>query len=453
MALHTDYYVRWKNFRAFPDTDWIVIKPLTILIGPNNAGKTSMTAPLLLMAQTSSSEDISSPLVTRGGLFDAGNYADLIHSRNKGKDLFLGFRYHVHPPGKRKISKVGTYPPGAAELTFAWDRKNNGIILKQCRVFDFYARLMLEQRRLSNGQYRLKGRNLEGMTLAERFAISSARLTNFFFSVAATMSAYDRRVRGEDAKRKQRRHTHAFQEYLSIIGFMMSEMRGVLAALSYIGPIRERPRRYYEVKNEGPLSVGPRGENAPDLLRRRFNSIRSGINRWVRAFEFGDRLLLEDLSDSLFTLCFARSKRAQTISIADAGFGASQVLPLVVQALTGSRGSLTIAEQPEIHLNPRLQCVLGDLLCEMANADQRVVVETHSEHLLLTVRRLVAEKKITSDKVAIYYIEGAGGKASIRSIPLTSNGGVPEKHWPKGFFEDGLREALALASAQTARKS
>src|SRR5205814_1200192 len=57
MALHIDYYVRWKNFRAFADTNWIVIKPLTILIGPNNAGKTSMTAPLLLMSQTLWSKD------------------------------------------------------------------------------------------------------------------------------------------------------------------------------------------------------------------------------------------------------------------------------------------------------------------------------------------------------------------------------------------------------------
>jgi predicted ATPase len=110
---------------------------------------------------------------------------------------------------------------------------------------------------------------------------------------------------------------------------------------------------------------------------------------------------------------------------------------------------LTIAEQPEIHLNPRLQYLLADLLVEMANSDHRVIVETHSEHLLLRLRRLVADGKIKHDKVAIYFVEKMDGVSRVRPIDLKGNGHIPPETWPKGFFEESLGESLALAASQS----
>ena len=105
-------------------------------------------------------------------------------------------------------------------------------------------------------------------------------------------------------------------------------------------------------------------------------------------------------------------------NIADAGFGTSQLLPLIIQTLTARPGTITIAEQPEIHLNPRLQSVLADLFVEMANTGHHVIVETHSEHLLLRLRRLVASGKIKSSEVAIYFIERLKGESTVRSVPI-----------------------------------
>jgi len=124
-----------------------------------------------------------------------------------------------------------------------------------------------------------------------------------------------------------------------------------------------------------------------------------------------------------------------------------------VQALTADPNSLTIAEQPEIHLNPRLQYLLADLFVEMANTEHRVIVETHSEHLLLRLRRLIAEKVIQSDKIAIYFVERIDGKSTVRQIPLEANGNIPSDQWPQGFFEDTLKESLALASAQSQNRA
>lgn len=176
--------------------------------------------------------------------------------------------------------------------------------------------------------------------------------------------------------------------------------------------------------------------------------IKEKLDEWIRRFEFGSGLEVDCLSDEFVSLSFLSADGNRT-NIADAGFGASQVLPLIVQALTANKNSLTIAEQPEIHLNPRLQFVLADLLVEMANSDRRLLVETHSEHLLLRLRRLVADGKISHNKVAIYFVEKVDGISKVRHIDLKGNGHIPPETWPKGFFEGGLGESLALAASQS----
>src|SRR5687767_8463466 len=116
MSLHVNYEVRWKNYRCFTDTGWLHLLPLTVLIGPNNAGKTSIISPILLLNQTMTSRDAVTPLVTRGPLIDAGTFKDVIHNRDTDKELFLGFRFHVHEE-REDIGEVWQYPPGVIEIT------------------------------------------------------------------------------------------------------------------------------------------------------------------------------------------------------------------------------------------------------------------------------------------------------------------------------------------------
>ena len=141
-----------------------------------------------------------------------------------------------------------------------------------------------------------------------------------------------------------------------------------------------------------------------------------------------------------------------SVNFADTGFGLSQVLPLIVQGLYDPADGLIIAEQPEIHLNPKLQGKLADLFVYMANSGKGVIVETHSEHLLLRLRRLIAEKKINTENVAIYFIEKEDDISTAKMIPIKDNGHIDPNLWPKGFFEDSLHEAFQLATIQSRSK-
>lgn len=442
-ALHSHYQIRWKNYRRFEDTGWLTIKPLTILLGANNGGKTSVLSPLLLLAQTNESNDSEVPLLPYGPLIDLGTYRDFIHRHEVDRDLFFGLRFHTHK-AKPKLKPVGTYPPGGIELTFSAGAKPEDVVLKQVSVTDIYDRPYFSRTASKNG-FTLEGEiPFAEMRQEEQQAIKKAGPENFLFNPSDIFFELERST-GEDESKPTPFSKH-FSHYLRAIGFTYSVSRSVFGQLSYIGPLRAKLNRFYRVSPELPETVGAQGEHAAVLFRRRAKELKPTVDRWVQRFEFGQELRYKQLTDDLFQLQFKNGE--EETNVADAGFGASQVLPLVIQAAAAPHDSLTFAEQPEIHLNPRLQCVLADLFADMATSGHRVLVETHSEHLITRLRRLVAEKKISADDVALYFVERAQGVSSIREIQIHDNGAIERAEWPAGFFEEGLKEALGLAAAQ-----
>jgi predicted ATPase len=112
-----------------------------------------------------------------------------------------------------------------------------------------------------------------------------------------------------------------------------------------------------------------------------------------------------------------------------------------------------LIEQPEIHLHPKAQATLGDLLMEVVKAgDRQVIVETHSEHLLARIQRRIAEQKFSHEQVAIYYFEPTPSGTKIHRLELDEYGQLVEPI-PEGFFEEGLEEALAHMKAVGERKA
>src|SRR5271155_4427311 len=196
MALHTDYEIRWKNYRAFEDTKWIRIRPLTVLIGPNNSGKTSIISPLLLLDQTVASRDGVTPLVTRGPLVDAGLFRNIVHNHDVSEPLFFGLRYHMHNL-RGKLGKIGSYPPGALEVTLVAGDRPEDIVLKRFALFDILQRPFLHRSRNRDGTYSLESHAFRLTSQRERGAVRETRPLNFLFSSAAAMRALQAPGKGQ----------------------------------------------------------------------------------------------------------------------------------------------------------------------------------------------------------------------------------------------------------------
>ena len=453
MSLHATYEVRWKNFKGFKDTGWIKIKPITLLLGSNNAGKTSFIAPFLLMNQTLASRDKTTPLIIKGSMYDGGNIKELSHGFDLKNEIYFGFKYHTHLPTKKKLNRIGTNPPGFFEVDFGINNmQDRDLIVKKESVYDIYNREFFSLTRNNQSEYELTSGEFKRISKDEKATIGNSAPMNFLFSPNAILSAHRKVVKAVDKNAKSKAFTADFSKFLQSVAYNYSEVSDIIGSISYLGPIREKPHRYYEVGNENHATVGNKGENTPDLLKRNIGKIQSELNTWVEKFGFGDSVELKELSSTLLSIIFNDSSSGKYTNIANAGFGASQILPLIIQALLSPKESLTIAEQPEIHLNPKLQCVLADLFAFMAKKDQRVIVESHSEHLLLRLRYLVANKSLSSDDIAIYFVEKEKGVSSIKEIKIETDGHINPVEWPKGFFEDTLRESLALATEQMKNK-
>lgn len=455
MDKHLDHIeVRWKNFKGFKDTGWVKIKPVTIILGSNNCGKTNFLAPFLLMNQTINSRDRFSPLILKGDVYDGGNYQEIVKDYITENEIFFGYRYHIHESDE-KLEPLGNYPPGAFEVIFKVDAKEGEIKLKSKAIYDIYKRKFLNLTLKPNGKYKYSGIGSETMNDLEKNSIQESEPVNFLFSPNTVLSDLESNQEenegSEKIKRKVERFTKGFSQFLSAISYNNSRARKYLGDLSFIGPIRDNPHRTYEITNETYNTVGSKGENMPSLIKK-IGEQNEELQYWVKRFGFGDRVNLVRHFSNSYSLRFLRDDSHFYTNIANAGFGASQVLPLIVQAVVSPKRSITIAEQPEIHLNPKIQCELSELFASMAKKGQTVIVETHSEHLLLRLRRLIAEGRLDSNDVAIYFVEKVEQDSVIKEIKLQENGNINQIDWPKDFFGEALKEALAMASEQAKRK-
>ena len=126
----------------------------------------------------------------------------------------------------------------------------------------------------------------------------------------------------------------------------------------------------------------------------------------------------ELLSPGIFAVRLLGRKETSAVDFADTGFGLSQILPLIVQGFHGGRADTMIVEQPEIHLNPKLQCVLADFFAALVSLEKAVIVETHSEHLIMRIRSLIAAGSIKPTDVALYFVEREDDKPRCGRGPL-----------------------------------
>jgi predicted ATPase len=136
------------------------------------------------------------------------------------------------------------------------------------------------------------------------------------------------------------------------------------------------------------------------------------------------------------------------VSHRDVGVGISQMLPVLVHAL-GSRDSLLMVEQPELHLHPQLQAVMADVFIESALGGNRnrCLLETHSEHLILRIMRRIREQSkkqnptIKASDVAVLYVMPDKDGSKIVQIRIDDDGEFLDP-WPGGFFPERLEELI-----------
>ncbi len=127
------------------------------------------------------------------------------------------------------------------------------------------------------------------------------------------------------------------------------------------------------------------------------------------------------------------------------GFGISYVLPIIVTGLIAKQGSFMIVENPEAHLHPSAQSKIGRFLAMVANAGVKVIVETHSDHVINGIQLSAALKEIPADQISINFFSQGEADAIQPKIETLSMNGLGElSGWPNGFFDQSQRDYVEL---------
>ena len=233
---------------------------------------------------------------------------------------------------------------------------------------------------------------------------------------------------------------------------------------THVGPLRRSPQRTYSasgansdeqyfrgVNIEQRLLGGPDGEKSPILER---------TNEWLNETGFDCKLDIDqvDVGD-IFQLNVIEN--GMSVNVADSGFGLSQSLPILIECINmsleketnntrrlSSRYSrinehyITIIEEPEIHLNPKIESRLADFFLDIHDDNMGILIETHSEHLVNRVQRRIAEGSVKSENITVYFVEKDANSTDVREIDMDENGAFNE--WPSDFFQEDLDDAIEM---------
>ncbi|WP_457029467.1 AAA family ATPase [Kitasatospora sp. P5_F3] len=413
----------------------------------------------MMLRQTLEARNPRTALLTSGAIFDAGTYRDLITDHNSEKKLTFSIGLDSESFFGQRRQRVAV--PRALEVSFS-EGGGGEIALSKYRVVDSGNASLIMRSLRADGTYNVASPILPtsesiGRPLREvsglRKALREERPEGFLFSGYGALGMPSSWREDEDRWKKSRHWYVAANDLVDLHMDVNNEIENRLKSISYLGPLRSLPKRTYRVSAEPPTDVGRDGEFAPELLfRRADDEVHESVNRWLQALGYG-KLVFSAPAEDFFQVHLRPEGRSTTeVNLAHCGIGLSQLLPMLVQGAITPVGGTLISQQPEIHLNPAQQCQVSDFLIETAVHGKRVIVETHSEHVLLRIRRRIAEGRIDSGDVAVYFLDKEEGRTVIERIPMGGMAEVEPSAWPVGFFEEQLEDSFALAVAQSRKK-
>ncbi len=255
----------------------------------------------------------------------------------------------------------------------------------------------------------------------------------------------------------------------------LGALKTALTKIHYMGPLRSPGKRFYLTHLDDRPNLDTTGETLPSILRDRLLdpiwncspndsgaieqvSLGNALKVWLHYFRTGvydstgelnhEEIELTITSDVLVEVKIKSATNDGFHALTDSGFGYSQVLPIIIRGLLAEKDSTTLIEQPELHLNPSLQVRLGHFFVAMIRCGKQIIAETHSEHIVNTVRVLCAEdptRELHKD-CSIIHLATNDGKPVINELSIRADGTVPR--WPRDFFGEAANLTARLLRAQ-----
>lgn len=406
-----------KQFKAWADTGPIALKPITLLLGTNSSGKSSLIQSLLLLKQTVESPDRTIHLNLggdeRNDVFNFGDFSSILTQGSTDRQFEIHFTF-------ARVSTQERITAGAFDAVYG--QTANGAVVTQ---------LLRLSEQLDGRTFRVQRREKGAFAIyVDSEATTRGKSRDYAPERSIAFASKAVTLLGEDG---------------SVLQDISLAIRRELEGLVYLGPLRQKPQRDYPWNKGQPGIIEPDGRQAIDVLLA--SALLQGLDRNRIIEKVSHWLNRMDLADQLQVRQVGRSTRYEVVidsqsvaaNLRDVGIGISQVLPVLTVAYFAPPGSTVILEEPEIHLHPLAQSMLAELFVEASHErDIQFVIETHSEHLFRRMQTLVAREKLSTEDCELYFVEKEKGQAQLRRLELDAYGRVT--NWPDRFFGDALGE-------------
>ncbi|MFD1506073.1 hypothetical protein FE374_18280 [Georgenia yuyongxinii] len=408
-----------ENLKSLAGRHEVPLAPLTLVYGPNSAGKSTVLNGLRLF----------------------------MHAVDAGRFDALGLWRRA-------------FPDVRPESVITWERQGEDVPFSQTRTLKLgvdyrisgsdsvaTAELGFQSSDVGPWQSSAMGANLQELTHKEFFLNYEAadRVDSSSYGNVEPKWEVREWTGAEAAGADPRDVDH------DLFGHANAELKRALfrlaGQLTHFGPHRGAPEGKYTPVGlddiAGPDTWGVAG--APSRRIAGFE-VQELLNQALEQLEIDHRFepvfRAEGGTVSISDWQLVDSRSGAPVSLAEVGYGVSQLLPIIDVCLRATQRIICI-EEPELHLHPRLQAKLGNLLAlSVLRRGNQLIVETHSESLLLRVRRLVRQGKLHHDDVAVLYVDNIDGEgAHVRRLRLGEQGELLDP-WPTGFFDDTLEDVL-----------
>ena len=235
----------------------------------------------------------------------------------------------------------------------------------------------------------------------------------------------------------------------------------LFSRIHYLGPRRDDPQHRYGWRESHPKDIGQYGQKMVSALlssRVKFRSTDEQIMQRLQRLELIDSYALNPTSntDQDYEFLVKQYKDGTEVGLTDVGFGVSQILPVLTLCYYAPEGSILILEQPEAHLHPKAQSELADVLIDVVkNRNVQIILESHSEHLLLRLMRRIAENGISEEgisayKTAFHFCHIDNGNSKTERLNVDEYGNI--SNWPQNFFGDEMGDLVEKTKAEMQRR-
>lgn len=506
--------VEVERFKSFKSRTRMDLAPITVLLGRNNSGKSSLIQPLLLLKQTLMDRRPEIALDLSGELLAARGLRDLTHGWPdpqgawEGPIFLIEWESRVNLTDARRrwvnaqrsvvaeraglpwLAKAGTHQVVRVRLRIETGEEEGANVVHRVAL------RLVEPKPEAHVLFERDIFGQLGMTWNGEHAASDefVRLDHFLPYVDVAGMSFGRNDY----------HRAYLNGWLSTFAPAIEDLRGLLGDFLYLSSAREVPREQNPPVSAPPLDVGPSGARAAEMFKSRARDLvhylpplrieadASGDGTRVHLdVEVRERPLADAVNEVLSDIGVEGSFSVEDgamfgyrllfgkASLPHVGRGLTYLLPVVEVGLLGdplrfkaTGDSMSLAEyneragdvitigleEPESHLHPKVQSRLAHWLVALAHCNRQIIVETHSDHLVRRLRGLVARAGRDSplerwllDNVRIYGITQEGGVSDLTAMKLTPEGGISEE-WPGDFMDEASDEDRTIYYASLDKK-